>query len=952
MKRMILISLALGMMISPGAILAQQQPPTTDKIDPDVIATLAQMRPGDQTTVIVKFKDQADLSRIQGASKRERLARVIAALRAKAQAWPAGIGSLLSAKSTQGKLSRARSFWIFNGVSITGTADTILELAQSPQVETISSDAIDIAPIASAPPEDNVSIIKAPPLWDLGITGQGIVVANVDTGVDYTHQDLAQRWRGGSNSWFDAFGKHAVPTDLNGHGTWTMGVMVGGDRGGSSIGVAPGAQWIAARIFDDTGGSSTTAIHSAYQWLLDPDGNPATDDAPDVVNNSWGFTTGIGTCITTFQNDLKALRAAGILPVFAAGNSGPNAWTSLSPANNPEAFAVGATNNSGVIYSGSSRGPSACNGSVYPALVAPGVLINSTDPGNEYAMATGTSLAAPHASGALALLLSACPGLTPDQQQEALQNSALPLGALSPNNDYGHGALDVDAALNYVRVTGSCNVLVLSCAFQTGQVGIPYSSSLTASAGAPPYEFSITGLPPGLSLNPETGAITGTPATAGSFPYTATVTDSNSVTRTVNCSISIASSLSLACPSGTGRVGQAYASALVASGGLPPYLFSITSGNLPSGLVLNATTGAISGKPTKAGTYNYSAAVSDSAGNTKTASCSIVIDTAPPAANVSPGSLTFSSQLVGTTSTLQTATITNTGSSPLPLPAGSIALAGVNSADFLLTETCPLKLGAGVSCTITVKFRPTATGLRTAQVNVNAGQAKVALTGTGVLGALSLSSSALSFSSPLNVTSAPKMVTVRNTGTAPVTIKGFPLTGTNPGQFKRTHNCPTVLAVNASCTISVTFLPTVASPVVKSAVLTVNAAAPTTDHSITLTGTIIVPAFSVNPSEMNFGNISSPVATSATRTLTVTNKGKAPLVFNGFPISGPNAGQFRRTLVSCQTGAANALMPGDACTIKLIFEPSNPTGYRNAQLNVNVAAPAADKSVLMTGKVI
>src|SRR3972149_324648 len=110
------------------------------------------------------------------------------------------------------------------------------------------------------------------------------------TGADVSHPDLVTRWRGGSNSWFDPYGQHPMtPTDLSGHGTWTMGVIVAGDAGGTSIGVAPQASWIAVKIFDDQDSSTATAIHQGFQWLLDPDGNPATPDAPDVVNNSWSF---------------------------------------------------------------------------------------------------------------------------------------------------------------------------------------------------------------------------------------------------------------------------------------------------------------------------------------------------------------------------------------------------------------------------------------------------------------------------------------------------------------------------------------------------------------------------------------------------------------------------------------------------------------------------------------
>src|SRR5262249_4316300 len=124
-------------------------------------------------------------------------------------------------------------------------------------------------------------------------------------------------------------------------------------------------------IFNDRGTASSTAIHLGFQWLLDPDGNPATADAPDVVNDSWTMSS--GGCNLAFQPDLRSLRAAGILPVFAAGNDGPLAGTVSSPGNNPEAFAVGATDNADAPYPYSSRGPSPCAGATAPKLAAPGV---------------------------------------------------------------------------------------------------------------------------------------------------------------------------------------------------------------------------------------------------------------------------------------------------------------------------------------------------------------------------------------------------------------------------------------------------------------------------------------------------------------------------------------------------------------------------------------------------
>src|SRR5262249_35460168 len=150
----------------------------------------------------------------------------------------------------------------------------------------------------------------------------------------------------------------------------------------------------------------------------DPDGNPNTADAPNVVNNSWTMMT--ASCTLDFQPDLASLRAAGILPVFAAGNYGPTAGTVQSPANLPEAFSVGGTDNMDALYSYSSRGPSSCAGTTAPKLTGPAVSVHTSDLYGSYVNDTGTSVAAPHVAGALALLLSAFPHLSATQQEAAL----------------------------------------------------------------------------------------------------------------------------------------------------------------------------------------------------------------------------------------------------------------------------------------------------------------------------------------------------------------------------------------------------------------------------------------------------------------------------------------------------------------------------------------------------
>jgi subtilisin family serine protease len=189
------------------------------------------------------------------------------------------------------------------------------------------------------------------------------------------------------------------------------------------------------------------------QWLLDPDGDSETDDAPDIVNNSWSLLNSADECDVEFEEDLVILRAAEIVVVFAAGNSGPNPWTSMSPADNsPVRAAVGSIDESWTIDSSSARGPSACTGSFFPHVVAPGVAVESTGltfgglfP-NSYQSVSGTSFAASHVAGAFALLKSAVPGATLEELEAAVQETAHDLGAPGSDNQYGAGLIDVAAA--------------------------------------------------------------------------------------------------------------------------------------------------------------------------------------------------------------------------------------------------------------------------------------------------------------------------------------------------------------------------------------------------------------------------------------------------------------------------------------------------------------------------
>jgi serine protease AprX len=500
-------------------------PAAQPKLDQTLGVQLAGLREGEMVTVIVTLRQQADLSRLAGSQRAARRRALLRALRGITDINQGRLRSLLIARQSQGRVKSFVPLWIFNGFSVTATGDVINELAQQPDVLSITSDEVQIVP-ALGSAEPNLVVVNAPALWNVGDIGQGIVVANMDSGVDLNHPDLTARWRGGPNSWFDPFGEHPnLPTDVSGHGTETMGVMVGGDAAGTTIGIAPGAQWIAAKILNDAGGSTITAIHQGFQWLLDPDNNPATDDAPDVVNNSWTYAN--PGCYLDFEPDLQALRAAGILPIFAAGNGGPYTNTSYSPANNPSAFAVGAINNNSQIYGYSSRGPTTCGGSTgpYPELVAPGVNIRTSDLLGRYSLVTGTSLASPHVAGALALLLSAHPNLSAAEQQNLLVNSAVDLGAAGPDNVYGYGRMNILAAFNLLGSGPTATPLPTDT-----PISIATSTLLPTNTAVPSPTFTAipSNTPTALPTFTATSAMTATPLptlTATSSPtFTSTAT--------------------------------------------------------------------------------------------------------------------------------------------------------------------------------------------------------------------------------------------------------------------------------------------------------------------------------------------------------------------------------------------------------------------------------------------
>ena len=377
--------------------------------------------------------------------------------------------------------------YIINGVIVhSGNAALVNNLAARPDVsQLVANHRIAVeksAPLAllavkaQAPNaiEWNLTMIGAPSVWtDFGDTGAGMVVANIDTGVQFDHPALVNQYRGnlgGGNydhnyNWYDPYFQcpsgGTIPCDPGAHGTHTMGTMVGDDGGVNQIGVAPGAQWIACKGGDAVSGYLlTNELLTCAQWILAPfdltGANPNPDMRPDVVNNSWGG----GRNDYWYTGAISAWRAAGIFPSFSAGNSGPACSTAGSPGDNWESVATGATNINDDLASFSSRGPAYLTGFLKPQVTAPGVNIRSSVPGSSYQGGwNGTSMASPHTAGSVALLWSAVPELKGqiDETLWVLEQTADPLATpglncggdyvTGPNNDWGYGRLNIFAAV-------------------------------------------------------------------------------------------------------------------------------------------------------------------------------------------------------------------------------------------------------------------------------------------------------------------------------------------------------------------------------------------------------------------------------------------------------------------------------------------------------------------------
>jgi uncharacterized repeat protein (TIGR01451 family) len=486
MRRTLVGCVVLGLAL--GASFAQASD-WHGKVDPWVLDMAAR---GD-TEFLVQLREQADLRGASALSaKSEKGAFVRDALESIAERTQAPLRRLLASRGVE-----HRAFWVANMIWVRGSARLVEELAAREDVFHIYANPrvhLD-APVqrgnseqASVPTgiEWNITKVHAPDVWALGYTGQGAVVAGEDTGYQWDHPALKGKYRGWNGTsadhnynWHDSIhsgggvcGPDAqAPCDDFGHGTHTMGTMVGDDGAGNQIGMAPGAKWIGCRNMDQGNGTPATYTE-CFQWMIAPTDlqnmNPDPTKAPHVINNSWGCPPSEGC---TDPNVLKLVventRAAGIVVVVSAGNSGSGCSSVDTPAAIYAAsFSVGATDSSDTIADFSSRGAVTIDGSgrLKPNVSAPGVGVRSSVPIDSYDVFSGTSMAGPHVAGLVALLLSAAPGLAgdPNAIEPVITASCVPRttsqscngipGSAIPNNTYGWGRVDALAAANVADV--------------------------------------------------------------------------------------------------------------------------------------------------------------------------------------------------------------------------------------------------------------------------------------------------------------------------------------------------------------------------------------------------------------------------------------------------------------------------------------------------------------------
>jgi len=431
--------------------------------------------PDNRETFLIYLNDQADLREaftIKNWTERGNF--VLDKLTDVARKSQGGLFLYLENQKQAGSVDHFRPFSIVNAVKVKAALRILNALAARPEVFYIEEEKVYALPPVPIIQEDetpgavewNIAKVGADLLWgNFGTRGDGIVVANIDTGVMYDHPALIDQYRGNlgdgsfdhNYNWWDPslVCMSGTPCDNNNHGTHTMGTMCAYDGGSNQIGVAPEAKWIACKGCSFDTCASTDLLECA-EFVLAPwdlDGKkPDPGKRPHIVNNSWGDEGDL--CDLWYQDAVKAWRAAGIFPAFSAGNNGPRSQTVGNPSSYASSFTSGATDINDALFYFSSRGPSLCTAEIKPDVTAPGVNIRSSVASGGYGLGTGTSMASPHTAGCAALLWSAYPSIrgNVDATENVLRNTAQDFGIQGPDNSFGYGRIDCYEAVKSLKL--------------------------------------------------------------------------------------------------------------------------------------------------------------------------------------------------------------------------------------------------------------------------------------------------------------------------------------------------------------------------------------------------------------------------------------------------------------------------------------------------------------------
>jgi subtilisin family serine protease len=481
---------------------------------------VSSMQGSDEITVLVVLQDQVDVAALDWqlhnakSSMEDRHAIVVGSLQDVSKRSQGRLLADLAASKALGEVKGYTSHWLVNSVVVRTTVDGARALALRDDVEIVEPNLeVELIEPANGPQSKGfdkdtngigicpgVVAVGARRVWtELGINGTGAVVGVLDTGVDGTHPALSTRWRGNfapaAECWLDAanLGDPSFPVDRHYHGTHVMGTITG-LAADDSIGVAPGAQWIATNIINSSTGSAfDNGVIASLEFMADPDGNPLTlGDVPDVVQNSWGVNenfTGYFDCDSRWWAAIDNCEAAGVVLTWSAGNEGPSSTSLRSPGDRAaspyNSFSVGSTIDTPpyTISSFSSRGPSGCGGAyaMKPEICAPGDNVYSAQPGGGYQYLGGTSMAGPHIAGVVALMRAANPGLDVITIKQILMDTANDLGAVGEDNTYGHGFVDAyEAVLAVMQGYGTAEGIVTNSV-----TGDPVAGALVVVNGTP-----------------------------------------------------------------------------------------------------------------------------------------------------------------------------------------------------------------------------------------------------------------------------------------------------------------------------------------------------------------------------------------------------------------------------------------------------------------------------------